>query len=400
MMHGHNIPRFVIGLIMTSAMGLLAAAAHAETIWLSTLDLSKVKVTDKTRPAVDKTINGNPLTINKQVYPRGVCVNGYTVLYVRLDGGSDRFSAVVGVDDESAPGAQPSGAGANPQGRAGGGRGTSAPPSMSLRILADENRVLFENNAIAFGTAGVPVDVDTSGVQLLAIVVNAGGSGRSGRGGAAAAVHYDLAEAKFEVSSRRPVAVEIPGESREVLTPKPGTKPRINGPALTGITPGRPVLYKIPATGAKPITYAADRLPDGLKLDAATGIITGTIKNKGSYTVTLRARNAAGNDRKEFKFVAEGQLALTPALGWNSWNARGRNVTEALVRRTAEAFVDKGLIDHGWTYICIDDGWERSPRQSDELYEGPTRDENGNFIPNKKFPDMRELADFIHSKGL
>jgi alpha-galactosidase len=93
-------------------------------------------------------------------------------------------------------------------------------------------------------------------------------------------------------------------------------------------------------------------------------------------------------------------LSLTPALGWNSWNARGRSVTEELVRRTADAFVDKGLVDHGWTYICIDDGWERSPRESDALYEGPTRDENGNFIPNKKFPDMKALGDYIHSKGL
>ena len=166
------------------------------------------------------------------------------------------------------------------------------------------------------------------------------------------------------------------------------------------MTPGRPVLYKIPATGAKPLTYSVDRLPQGLKVDPATGIITGTIKDKGTYTVTLRARNSAGEARKEFKFVAEGKLSLTPALGWNSWNARGRNVTEALVRRTADAFVDKGLIDHGWTYICIDDGWERSPRQTDELFEGPTRDENGNFITNKKFPDMKALGDYIHGKGL
>ncbi len=72
-MHGSKIPRFMTCLILASALELLAAAAHAETIWLSTLDFSKSKVTDKIRPAIDKTINGNPLTINKQVYPRGVC---------------------------------------------------------------------------------------------------------------------------------------------------------------------------------------------------------------------------------------------------------------------------------------------------------------------------------------
>jgi alpha-galactosidase len=404
-MRHHYIPGLVCVCAILATVGLGTGAAGAETIWLSSLDLSKARVTDQIQPAIDKTIDGKPLTINKQVYARGVCVNGYTVLYVRLNGGSDKFSAVVGVDDESLVSAQPAAAAATAAGRGGagqaaGGRAGPVAPSMSVRILADDNRVLFENNAIPSGSS-VPVEVDTTGVKLLAIVVNTGGGGRGGRaGGAAATAHFDLAEARFEVSGTRPAAVEIPGEAREVLTPKPGPKPRINGPALTGVTPGRPVLYKIPATGTRPITYSVDKLPAGLKVDPATGIITGTIKDRGTYAVTLRARNSAGEARKEFKIVAEGLLSLTPALGWNSWNARGRNVTEALVRRTADAFVDKGLIDHGWTYICIDDGWERGPRQSDELYEGPTRDENGNFIPNKKFPEMKALGDFIHSKGL
>ncbi len=48
----------------------------------------------------------------------------------------------------------------------------------------------------------------------------------------------------------------------------------------------------------------------------------------------------------------------------------------------------------------LDDGWERSPRQGDALYEGPARDEEGHFIPNKKFPDMKALGDYIHSLGL
>jgi alpha-galactosidase len=391
--------------VVIAAVGLVTEVARAETIWLSALDLSKAKVTDKIRPGIDKTIDGKALTINKQTYARGICVNGFTILYVQLNGKCEKFSAVLGIDDENAVAPQPPSAGANTAGRANaaqgaGGRGGAATPSMSVRILADESKVLFENNAIPFGSDGVPVEVDTRGVKLMAIIVNTGG-GRGARGGAGSSPsHYDLAEAKFEVSGGKPAVVEIPGEAREVLTPKPGPKPKINGPILTGVTPGRPVLYKIPATGTKPITYAVERLPAGLKLDPATGIIAGTIKDRGIYTVTFRAKNPAGEARQEFRFVAEGQLSLTPALGWNSWNARGRSVTEALVRRTADAFVDKGLIDHGWTYICIDDGWERSPRQTDDLFEGPTRDANGNFIPNKKFPDMKALGDYIHGKGL
>ncbi len=390
--------------VLGAAIGVSSAAPRQQTVWLSSLDLSKAKATDNIAPAIDKTIGGNRLTINKQSFDKGVCVNGYTVFYVQLSGGTDRFSSTVGVDDESLTASpQNPAAGAAQTGRAGqGGRGGAPPaPVMSIRILADENRLLYENSSIPSGSNGVPVAVDTRGVKLMAIVLNVG-TAPGGRGGRAPAtpVHYDLADAKFEVSGSRPALVAVSGETREVFTPKAGPKPKINGPGLTGVTPGRPVLFKIPATGSRPMAYAVDKLPEGLKVDTSTGIVSGAVKNKGTYTVTLRSRNSAGEARKEFKIVAEGTLALTPALGWNSWNARGRSVTEELVRRTADAFVDKGLIDHGWTYICIDDGWERSPRQTDPLFEGPTRDEKGNILTNKKFPDMKALADYIHSKGL
>jgi alpha-galactosidase len=268
---------------------------------------------------------------------------------------------------------------------------------MSVRILADGNRVLFENHDIRQGSDGLAIDVDTRGVKLLAIVVDNGGGQRYGQ---PPVTHFNLADARFDVSGVQPKAVPVSGAERVVLTPKPGPEPKINGPELTGASAGKPVLYKVPATGAKPITYAAIGLPDGLALDSTTGIVGGEIKQRGTYPVTFVAKNSAGEARREFKFVAEGTLALTPPLGWNSWNARGRSVTDELVRKTADAFVEKGLVDHGWQYICIDDGWERSPNDNDDLFEGPTRDENGRFITNRKFPDMRALGDYIHAKGL
>src|SRR5207248_6381754 len=138
-------------------------------------------------------------------------------------------------------------------------------------ILADQGRLLYENTLIQAGRAGVPVSIPTKGVRLLAIVVNsAGGGGRGGAGGGPA--YFDLADAKFAVTGAKPAVIPIPGEAREVWTPKPGPAPKINGPGLTGVSPGRPVLHKIPATGTKPITYVADHLPDGLKLDPASGI--------------------------------------------------------------------------------------------------------------------------------
>ena len=167
-----------------------------------------------------------------------------------------------------------------------------------------------------------------------------------------------------------------------------------------GVTPGHDVLYKIPATGTKPISYSVSNLPRGLTLDATTGVIRGTIATRGRYPVTFTAKNAVGSATKQFTFVAEGLLSLTPAMGWNSWNVYGRAISDSLARAAADAMISKGLIDHGWTYVNLDDGWERSARETDALFEGPVRAPDGTMLTNKKFPDMKGLGDYIHGQGL
>jgi alpha-galactosidase len=82
------------------------------------------------------------------------------------------------------------------------------------------------------------------------------------------------------------------------------------------------------------------------------------------------------------------ELAATPPMGWNSWNHFHENVTDAVIRAQAEAMVSSGMRDAGYKYINIDDTWEAG------------RDAQGNILTNSKFPDMKALADFVHSKGL
>ena len=174
----------------------------------------------------------------------------------------------------------------------------------------------------------------------------------------------------------------------EILTPTPPATPRITGPKIFGVRPGNPFLFKVTATGGKPMTFSAENLPAGLTLDSSTGMITGTLSDKGTNTVTLTASNALGKVSRPFRIVCGETISLTPALGWNSWNHFAGKVTEADVRGAADAMVSSGLIDHGWSYINIDDCWEGQ------------RDTNGMIQSNGKFPDMKALADYIHSKGL
>src|SRR5690348_357576 len=82
------------------------------------------------------------------------------------------------------------------------------------------------------------------------------------------------------------------------------------------------------------------------------------------------------------------QVAQTPPMGWNSWNHFHRGVTEAIVRAQADAMVSSGMRDAGYVYINIDDTWEGQ------------RDAQGFIHSNEKFPDMKALADYVHSKGL
>src|SRR5688572_26251376 len=86
-----------------------------------------------------------------------------------------------------------------------------------------------------------------------------------------------------------------------ILTPKPPATPRVNGPNMYGQRPGRPFLYTIPATGDRPMKFAADNLPDGLKLDENTGRIAGKVAKEGEYAVTLRATNDKGTNEKKFR---------------------------------------------------------------------------------------------------
>jgi alpha-galactosidase len=82
------------------------------------------------------------------------------------------------------------------------------------------------------------------------------------------------------------------------------------------------------------------------------------------------------------------QLAATPPMGWNSWNHFAGKVTDADVRAAADVMVSSGMRDAGYLYVNVDDTWQGQ------------RDAQGRIHPNGRFPDMKALADYVHSKGL
>ncbi len=137
------------------------------------------------------------------------------------------------------------------------------------------------------------------------------------------------------------------------------------------------------------MSYSAEDLPPGLSLDSTTGFITGMVVKPGEYAVTLKASNPKGTAIRRFRIRVGETIALTPPMGWNSWNCWAKSVDQGKVLRSAQALVNSGLKDHGWTYINIDDAWQ-----------GDRGGSFGGLQGNANSPDMKGLVDAVHGLGL
>jgi alpha-galactosidase len=173
--------------------------------------------------------------------------------------------------------------------------------------------------------------------------------------------------------------------------------PRIQPPTVVGSIPGSPFHFTIPATGQSPLKFAATGLPDGLTLDASTGTISGKTPAAGSYPIELTVSNSAGSATGTLTVTAGSTLALTPPMGWNSYDSFSANVRESDVKAAADAM--KSLLQpYGWNTVVIDYLWYDSEQKTDE---------NGRWLPSpSKYPSatgtdgFKSLASYVHDRGL
>ena len=341
---------------------LQGADAPANAMWLETLDISHM-TSGWTNPNAGKSVDNRPLTLNGTVYAHGVGTHAISDFLVDLKGAATKFVSYVGVDDE---------------------KKTSA-ASVTFTVFVDGKKVA-DSGLMRGGDAPKRIEVDLTGAKKMRLLVGDGGDGIDSD-------HGDWAGAMLILkpdATAKPTAFSVPVEPPRLVMLPLDPKPAIHGAKITGTTPGRPFLFLIAATGDKPLKFAAKNLPDGLTLDPDTGIISGSLTKEGQTVVELTAKNALGASKRSLTIVGgTHKLALTPPMGWNSWNIWADHVDADKVKISADAMVSSSLAAHGFQYINIDDCWE-----------APMRDADGNIQTNSKFPDMKALTDYVHAKGL
>jgi len=185
-------------------------------------------------------------------------------------------------------------------------------------------------------------------------------------------------------------ALKAQNVNATILTPKESDQPQINGPKVFGVRPGHPIIFTIPVSGTRPMKFTATNLPKGVKINETTGVISGSITKAGDYIISLQAKNTSGAANRQLKIVVGENISLTPPMGWNHYNIYGTRITQEQVLAQAKAMASTGLINHGWSYLNIDDGWQ-----------GKRGGEFHAILPDTaRFEDIQHLCDQVHALGL
>ena len=331
-------------------------------LWVESLGLEKFSQR-RGRPRAARTLRDQPIVLGGVPYEHGIGTRSISEFVIDLKGSATRFHAMVGIDD-----ALRNGIG-----------------SVTFEIWADDTRVA-ESGLMRAGDAPRLLSAVLTGARVLTLLVDDGGDTSNDDEVVWAGAMLELVQG----DPPRPEPFTPAPETPAVIAPTSRSPaPAIHGPRVTGATPGRPFLFRVPATGEAPLRFAARGLPAGLSIDPATGIISGALRSAGESRVTLVVRGPRGSTHRELRIVGgPDALARTPPMGWNSWNVWGATVDAGKVLAAAEWLERSGLAAHGYQYVVIDDAWMgiRAP--------------DGTLQPNEKFPDMRGLADAVHARGL
>lgn len=379
-------------IMMLVACGLVCSGLAAETRYLDEFNLETMSCGLRLRPVKNLSVKQKPLRMGSatNVYARGVGTHVESVLILESDGRVGAFDATVGIDWAANEYPKSWDTGHNWGG-------------VEFRVYAD-GEIVADSGIIKPNGQPRSLHADLSGARTIVLEATDCGDWAGYRFG-----HADWCEARFTCEDGALLKAHSDkslGLQLGILTPPEKESPQINGAPFFGVRPGHEFIYRLPVSGLKPIRLTAVGLPTGAKFDAEKGILSGKIAAAGDYPISFTAENPRGKDSKVFVLKVGETISLTPPMGWNHWNLHGPGIRPEHVRAAAEGMVRSGLADHGWSYVNIDDGWNRKPgvkvgdKNADVAVAEPTRNPDGTVRPNDRFADMKGLADYVHSFGL
>jgi alpha-galactosidase len=345
---------------MFSALSLIYVLRQVETPFLlEDLDLSSI-TQGYGEPHRDRSVGDNALKIAGTTYAKGLGTHAVGEAVYRLDGNATSFSALVGVDDE-----------------------TDGKGSVKFLVYVD-GKLAASSPVMKSGQPAYSLSVNLKGAKTLKLVTDDAGDG----------IDFDHADwiaptVSLLDPSKPPTPFVLPVAPPYPIAPVDRVHTRINGARIVGVTPGHELVFRVPVSGEQPLKLEVRGLPKGLVFDPKEGVVSGVIKSPGEFNFRAIATGPGGTASRTIHITAGfHKLALTPPMGWNSWNVWAGNVDAEKVRAAADAFVKTGLADFGYTYVNIDDTWEGQ------------RDAEGGIQTNEKFPDMASLSTYIHGLGL
>lgn len=187
----------------------------------------------------------------------------------------------------------------------------------------------------------------------------------------------------------------------------PGLESRLACANTVFALPGKPFMHKIrvpqstsqSAHAVVPVKTGVKRaynLPEGLAWNADRCLVEGIAPAAGDYTYSVEFE-LDGQTYKEgiHLTVSDNLISPTPMMGWQSWNVMENDVSYDKVCAQADALISKGFKAAGYTYVGVDDTWQKGSTAS------ASRESDGTPIHDSgKFPNgMSALADYLHSKG-
>ena len=299
-----------------AAAGAAMAAGAASVRYVDELDLSASYNCRGDKTGVRKSAAGTALSVASRTFGRGIGARAEGAVGFRLDGRATAFDARVGVDDCALK----------------LNRGDRR-PKVVFRVWTD-GKVAWTSPTLVDGRLPVEAHVDLSGVREIVLETTT-----DAPWGAFDVAYGDWLDARITCADDAEIAPLGGAETMRqlgVLTPPEKAEPRINGADVWGVRPGKPVVFRVATSGERPMRFTAKGLPDGVTLDAEKGILRGTAPaQKGDYDIEVTAENAKGRATRTIRLAVGDVIALTPPMGWNSWNIWGERFTGEHAREAA-----------------------------------------------------------------